>query len=80
MKSHFDELYSQSQFLYLELLMSKKEQLLGRELHASSKVTKAKDKISNWAESAQSWKDKMDEYWWDEIGYQIIELEPQCRI
>ena len=32
LKNHFDRLYEQSQFLYVELLMSEKEQLLGREL------------------------------------------------
>ncbi len=82
LKDHFDELYSQSQFLYLELLMSQKEQILGRELHADSKANKVTDKdaFSGWSKKTQSWQDTKYEYWWDEIGYQIIDIEPGCKL
>ena len=82
LKEHFEELYSQSQFLYLELLMSQKEQILGRELHAETKVTRVTDKdaFSGWSKKTQSWQDNKNEYWWDEIGYQIIDVEPECKM
>ena len=80
-RDHYDRLYSQSQFLYLELLMSEKEQLLGRELHASSKVSDVSnyDDIRGWGRNTQSWKgEKKGEFWWDEIGYHIVNVEPRC--
>lgn len=82
LKLHFDELFEQSQFLYLELLMSQKEQILGRELHADTKVTRVTDKdaFSGWSKKTQSWQDNKNEYWWDEIGYQIIDVEPECKL
>ncbi len=82
LKEHFDELFSQSQFLYLELLMSQKEQILGRELHADSKVARVTDKdaVSGWSRKTQSWQDTKYEYWWDEIGFQIIDVDPQCKL
>lgn len=81
LKEHYDDLYSQAQFLYLELLMSQKEQLLGRELHADSRVRKTSDKgsIRDWSFRSQSWESDKDEYWWDEIGFQIIDVEPKCN-
>jgi hypothetical protein len=82
MKEHFDELYSQSQFLYLELLMSQKEQILGRELHADDKATRVTDKdaFSGWSRKTQSWQDTKNEYWWDEIGFQVIDVDPECKL
>jgi hypothetical protein len=82
LKAHFEELYSQSQFLYLELLMSQKEQILGRELHADSKISKVTDKdaFNGWSKKTQSWQDNKNEYWWDEIGYQIIDVNPECKL
>ncbi len=80
-KEHYDDLYSQSQFLYVELLMSEKEQLLGRELHSSTKLTKGlSDNIRGWARNTQSWKSGSgEEFWSDEIGYHIINVEPKCN-
>ena len=81
LRKHYDDLEDQSEFLYLELLMSEKEQLLGKELHASSKVTRI-DKnrlIRGWGKRLQSWSsDRKGEFWWDEIGYQIVPVKPQC--
>lgn len=82
LKQQYDDLYSQSQFLYLELLMSEKEQLLGRQLHADNRITAEGirgARISDWSIKSQGWKDNKQEYWWDEIGYQIIDVEPQCK-
>lgn len=80
-KEHYEKLYSQSQFLYLELLMSEKEQLLGRELHAGSKVSNVStyDNIRGWGRNTQSWKsERKGEFWWDEIGFHIVDVEPLC--
>lgn len=81
LKKHYDDLYEQSQFLYLELLMSQKEHLLGRELHADSRVRSAaaKDGISGWSFDTQSWEDDKNEFWWDEISFQIIDVDSECH-
>jgi len=81
MKSDFERLYAQAQFLYVELLMSEKDELLGKNLHASSKITKVSKKLNilGWAEKTQSWKSSdLNEYWWDEIGYYIAPTPSQC--
>ncbi len=81
MKKEYDRLYAQAQFLYVELLMSEKDQILGKDLHASSKITKVtkREKVSGWAESTHAWKDSRNgEYWWDEVGYYITRVESQC--
>jgi hypothetical protein len=83
MKRDFDRLYSQAQFLYVELLMSEKDQLLGKELHASSKITRVSSKVQvgGWADETQAWKDsKTGEYWWDEIGWYITRVDSQCLV
>lgn len=82
-KANYEELYAQSQFLYLELLMGEKEQLMGGELHSESKVTKISDRanIRGWGDVTQSWKKEIKgEFWWDEIGFHIIDVQPQCNV
>lgn len=80
LEKQYEEFYDQAQFLYLELLMSEKEQLLGRELHASNKVrqTLKKEDLFGWSINTQSWEDDKREFWWDEIGYQIVDVDPVC--
>jgi tetratricopeptide (TPR) repeat protein len=83
MKKDYERLHSQAQFLYVELLMSEKDQILGKELHASSKITKvsAKNDIAGWGGKTQAWKDgQIGEYWWDEIGFYIAPVEPLCNV
>jgi hypothetical protein len=83
MKKDFDRLYAQAEFLYVELLMSEREQILGKELHASSKITKVSSqmKLSGWGDKTQSWKDsKKGEYWWDEVGFYITRVDSQCNV
>lgn len=82
MKKDYERLYAQAEFLYVELLMSEKDQLLGKELHASSKITRVSKrmKVSGWADKTQAWKDsRMGEYWWDEVGFYITPVESQCN-
>lgn len=81
MNEHFEGLYTQAQFLYLELLMGQKEHLLGRELHADNKAQRTGKikKIRDWGKTTQSWKDEKYEYWWDEVGYQIVDVQPLCN-
>lgn len=81
MKKDYDRLYAQAEFLYVELLMSEKDQILGKELHASSKITKVSQKmqVKGWG-GAQAWKDaKNGEYWWDEVGWYISRVDSQCQ-
>lgn len=80
-KADYEQLYSQAEFLYVELLMSEKDQLLGKELHAATKITQVSKrlKVSGWADKTQSWKDsRIGEYWWDEVGFYISPVESQC--
>lgn len=80
LNDQYKEFHGQAQFLQLELLMSEKEQILGRELHSGSKVytKKFKDNIKNWGEGAQSWEEKKGEFWWDEIGFHIVKAQSKC--
>ena len=80
-KEHYEDLHSQAQFLYLELIMSEKEQILGRELHGASKVDRVADasSIRGWGRNTQSWMaEAKGEYWWDELGFHIVNVEPRC--
>lgn len=83
MKKEFDRLYSQAEFLYVELLMSEKDQILGKDLHASTKITRvsSKLKVGGWGDKTQSWDDpKNGEYWWDEVGFYIAPLTSMCGV
>ena len=81
MKLDYERLYDQGQFLYVELLMSKKDQLLGKELHSSGKIDKVSqsDNIRGWGRKTQSWaSDDKKEYWSDELGFHIYRVKPLC--
>lgn len=77
----FKDLRYQADFLYIELLMSEKEQLLGRELHAESKMEDSSDKkIQGWGRNIQAWDgSKKEEFWWDEMGFHIFNVESKCN-
>ena len=79
MNDEFSRLYGQAQFLYLELLMGQKEHLLGRELHAGNKMPKNISAIRSWGQKTQSWTDMKYEHWWDEVGYQVVDVKPLCN-
>jgi tetratricopeptide (TPR) repeat protein len=83
MKESYDELFTQSEFLYLELLMSQKDKILGKQLHASSKMTSAETDVSRvkgWAKDNRSWdQSEHNEYWWDEVGYYVYQAKPECN-
>jgi len=82
MQQQYVQLNEQGQFLYVELLMSKKEQLLGRELHANSKLTEVPQarSVKGWSGQSMAWSgDGREEFWWDEVGYHIYEAQPECH-
>jgi hypothetical protein len=81
MKLDYERLYDQGQFLYVELLMSKKDQLLGKELHSTGKIDKVSqtENIRGWGKATFSWaSDDKQEYWADELGFHIYRIEPLC--
>jgi tetratricopeptide (TPR) repeat protein len=81
MKLDFERLHDQSKFLYVELLMSKKDQLLGKELHGDGKIDKVSqnDNIRGWGRKTVSWaSDTKEEYWADELGFHIYRIKPLC--
>lgn len=83
-KTAYDQLHEQAQFLEIELLMSEKDHLLGKELHASNKITRVSKKrdVKGWGlDQSMSWDNSSkQEYWWDEIGYYIYKVEPKCNV
>lgn len=82
-KKDYERLYTQAQFLYVELLMSEKDQILGKNLHAATKITKVSQqyKVNGWADKTQAWKDSRNgEYWWDEVGFYINPVGSSCQI
>ncbi|MCX6124965.1 MAG: hypothetical protein NTV34_09495 [Proteobacteria bacterium] len=82
MRKEYLRLGEQAQFLYVELLMSQKDQLLGKELHGSTKIGRVSNQgnIAGWSSQAQAWAtdDKM-EYWQDELGFHIFRVQPLCK-
>jgi tetratricopeptide (TPR) repeat protein len=82
LKKEFERLNDQAQFLYVELLMSQKDQLLGKELHSETKFNSvvSKENIAGWGKKTQVWAtdDKL-EYWQDELGYHIFRQPPLCN-
>lgn len=81
-RDDYKTLRAQANFIYVELLMSEKEQILGRELHADQKLDKAnfRKRIKGWGQGDQAWKasDK-GEYWWDELGFFVYHVAPMCQ-
>ena len=84
MRTDYERLYDQAQFLYVELLMSEKEQILGKELHASTKISRVnmKQNVAGWGRKTQSWAadSEKNEFWWDEVGFYIYRVEPMCSV
>jgi|GEM_PF-785003 len=82
LKADYERLYAQAEFLHVELLMSEKDQILGKDLHASTKMTNVsmKQDIAGWGRKNQSWAPQTDknEYWWDEVGFYIYRVQPEC--
>lgn len=81
-KQNYEVYYEQAQFLYVELLMSEKDHLLGKELHADSKITTVSSaNVKGWGKTDYSWKDGVGkEYWWDEVGHFVYRAKPACNI
>lgn len=82
MRRDYERLHEQAQFLYVELLMSQKDQLLGKELHSDSKIGRlaTKENIAGWGKQTQSWaSDDKSEYWQDELGFHIFRIQPLCK-
>ena len=81
LKGEYARLHEQGQFLYVELLMSKKDQLLGKELHQSGKLAtlSTDENIRSWSKKTQTWaSDTRQEYWADELGFHVVKVEPMC--
>jgi len=80
-KENFADLRYQLSFLSVELLMSQKEQLQGRQLHAESRfhVDSETARRTTWSRNAQSWRGgQMGEFWWDEVGFYLFDLPTLC--
>ncbi len=83
LKADYERLYEQGQFLYVELLMSKKDQILGKELHSEGKLAalSTNENIRSWGKKTQTWAtDNKQEYWADELGFHIVRVQPMCVI
>jgi hypothetical protein len=77
----FDRLREHAELLYVELLTSEKDRLLGKELFEESKIKDTNTKKpSFWTIGVkQTWaaSDK-DEYWSDEIGFYVFKEKSMC--
>lgn len=77
----FTRLRDHAELLYVELLTSEKDKLLGKELYKDSKITDASaKKPSVWNIGVkQTWaaSDK-DEFWTDEIGFYVFKEKSMC--
>jgi tetratricopeptide (TPR) repeat protein len=77
----FKNLHQQSEFLKIEMLFGEKEQLLGQKLQANLGVKNLDHRgLSQWTTREQTWAaDNLNEYWWDEIGFQTIAINDLCK-
>jgi tetratricopeptide (TPR) repeat protein len=77
----FKNLHEQSEFLKIEMLFGEKEQLLGQKLQANLGVKNIDQRdLRQWTTREQTWAaDNLNEYWWDEIGFQTIAINDQCK-
>jgi tetratricopeptide (TPR) repeat protein len=82
MRESYVTLRDQADFLYVELLTSEKDKLLGKEHLGQNKF--ATDVLSTkrpagWGKSLIAWRgDNKREYWWDEVGFYISTARPEC--
>lgn len=82
MKDDFSRLREHAELIYVEVLMSEKENLVQKELHKESKFVALEiDKKPNyWTKGAKrSWatSDK-HEFWHDELGFYVMQEKSQC--
>ncbi len=77
----FEESFGQAKLLYIELMMGKKDQLMGTDKRNQSKLLRtAALKMEQSVVSHRSWTlDNKNEYWWDEVGHYIYDLKSLCR-
>lgn len=82
LRDEYRNLRSQANFIYIELLMSEKEQILGKELHKEEKLSKVSlsKSAKGWGQGNMPWRasDK-GEYWWDEVGFFVYQIQPKCN-
>lgn len=84
MRDHYGTLRAQADFLYVELLTSEKDKLMGKNDHLATdkfnQQRKTGKRPAGWGRRLVAWapSDK-DEYWWDEIGYYIDPAKPNCK-
>ena len=73
----------EANFLYVELLMSEKAKAEGGELHVDTKIldTRTNENIKGWSKYPMPWKaSKINEYWWDEMGFYVYTVSPNCNL
>ena len=82
LRTKYDQLRAQADFLYVELLTSEKDKILGKEHLSSEKFTgraKAGKRPAGWGQRVLAWApDNKHEYWWDEVGFYIDPAKAAC--
>ena len=82
MRSQYEQLRAQADFLYVELLTSEKDKLLGKEHLASNKFSAKQangKRPAGWGKSQLAWApNTKQEYWWDEVGFYIDPAKAAC--
>ncbi len=83
LRTKYDQLRAQADFLYVELLTSEKDKILGKEHLSSEKFTgraKAGKRPAGWGQRVLAWApDNKHEYWWDEVGFYIDPAKAACK-
>ncbi len=82
LRSQYEQLRAQADFLYLELLTSEKDKLLGKEHLASNKFSAKQangKRPAGWGKSQLAWApNTKQEYWWDEVGFYVDPAKSAC--
>lgn len=83
LRTKYDQLRAQADFLYVELLTSEKDRILGKQHLGSEKFTgkaNAGKRPAGWGRRVIAWApDNKHEYWWDEVGFYIDPAKASCK-
>lgn len=82
LRSQYEQLRAQADFLYVELLTSEKDKILGKEHLSINKFggnQATGKKPAGWGKGQLAWApNSKQEYWWDEVGFYIDPAKSAC--
>lgn len=82
LKADYERIYSQAEFLYLQLMTEEKDKLMGKKAAERTQIKMASGRkldVKGWSKESQMYAPSiMDEYWIDELGFHIYFVDSKC--